>query len=90
MTFAELYKRPPAATGRKYLHKTSGQIMAEMFAGGGAVRLPAGHGRHKGKYRSPMSLRWQAALRSIQNEARLEAFNARKAKREATKAQRAS
>lgn len=83
MRFADT--RPPVAIGRKYLNKSAGQIMAEMFAGGGAVRLAGRqeHGASKDPDRSPMSLRWQAAWRSIQNEARLERFNARQAKREA-------
>lgn len=57
------------------------------------VRRAPFRGKRKGRkdpHRSPMALRWQAAFRAIQNEARLEAFNHRKAKREAVKAQRAS
>lgn len=79
MRFADTRRTPD--DGRKYLNKSAGQIMAEMFARSGAVRLPPGYGSGKDKNRSPMSLRWQAAFRAIKNEYRLEAFTARQSKR---------
>lgn len=44
--------------------RTAGQIMAEAFAGGGAVRLPRGFGG-KDPHRTPMFLRYQACLRTV-------------------------
>jgi hypothetical protein len=41
--------------------RTAGQILAQAFAGGGAVRLPRGFGKNQN--RVPMSGRYQAAVR---------------------------
>jgi hypothetical protein len=48
--------------------RTAGQIIAAAFAGGGAVRLPRGFGG-KDPHRTPMNLRYQAALRGLLAEA---------------------
>lgn len=53
---------------------------------GGKAPFPGRRGGRKDPHRSPMSLRWQAAFLAIQNERRLEAFNARQAKRQAKRA----
>jgi len=67
--FAELYGRPAARYGSED-RRTAGQILADAFSGGGAVKLPRGFGRKKDPHRTPMSLRYQACLRTVLNEAR--------------------
>jgi len=42
--------------------RTAGQIIAQAFARGGAVMAPRGFGSNKDPHRSPMHLRYQAAL----------------------------
>jgi hypothetical protein len=49
--------------------RTAGQIIASAFASGGAVRLSRGFGG-KDPNRTPMALRYQAALRGLLAQAR--------------------